>query len=79
MSHDVFPAHQGSIRRTDSNSLLRLYDLATEIFHQTRSQAERTRADKAIKRIGAELRSRNVDLSTKMPPANPPGLSSTPP
>ena len=79
MSHDVFPANQGSIRRTDSNSLLRLYDRAMEIFNRTKSHGERARADKAIKRIAAELRSRNVDLSAKMPPAHPSGLDSTPP
>ena len=70
MSHDVFPANQGSIRRTDSNSLLRLYDLAREIFNQTKSQGERARADKAMQRIAAELRNRNVALSSKLPPTD---------
>ncbi len=78
MSHDVFSANQGSIRRMDSNSLLRLYDLAMEIFNQTKSQGERSRADRAIKRLATELRSRNVTLSTQMPPANSAGLAPTP-
>jgi hypothetical protein len=56
---------QPTLRATDSNSLLRMYDLAKEISGKSRLQGERARADKAIQRIGAELRKRNVSLSAQ--------------
>jgi hypothetical protein len=62
MSHDVLALGQTNLRGTDSNSLLRLYDLASEIFTKSASQLERARADKAIHRIAKELKRRNVSL-----------------
>ena len=58
MTNDVFELR--NIRGTDSNSLLRLYDQANEIFNRSRFQQERARADKAIQRIAKELKKRNV-------------------
>jgi hypothetical protein len=60
MSHDLLLIDQRHIRGTDSNSLLRLYDLATEVFNKSALQLERTRADKAIQRIAKELEKRKV-------------------
>jgi hypothetical protein len=48
------------LRGTDSNSLLRLYDLANERFTRSESQQERQRADKTLRRIAEELRKRKV-------------------
>jgi hypothetical protein len=50
------------IRTTDSNSLLRLYDWATQLFNTTNSQLERTRAGKLIQRLTKELQKRQVKL-----------------
>jgi flagellar motor protein MotB len=49
-----------SVRDSDSNSLLRMYDSATAILSKTNSQLERARADKLIQRIAKELQRRNV-------------------
>jgi hypothetical protein len=69
MSHDVLALDQRNLRGTDSNSLLRLYDLANAVFHKSPSQQERTRADKAIQRIARELQRRKVPLSAGHEPA----------
>jgi hypothetical protein len=60
MGHDVLSLEQRNIRATDTNSLLRLYDLAKEILNHSPSQQERTKADKAIQRIAKELQKRKV-------------------
>jgi hypothetical protein len=60
MSTDVLTLGQTNLRGTDSNSLLRLYDLANEILTKSASLQERTKADKAIHRIAKELKRRNV-------------------
>jgi hypothetical protein len=62
MTNDVLTVDQRNIRATDTNSLLRMYDLANEIFNKSPSQQERARARKAIERIATELRKRNVPL-----------------
>jgi hypothetical protein len=62
MSHDVLPCDRTDIRRTDSNSLLRLYDLAARVYHKSKSLLERNRADRAIQRIAQELHRRGVAL-----------------
>jgi hypothetical protein len=51
-----------TLRGTDSNSLLRLYDLAKEIVNQSPSQQERVRAARAVGRIAEELKKRKVPL-----------------
>ena len=62
MNHEfLIPNHQ-IIRGTDSNSLLRLYDRASEVTKKSPSQQERARAGKAVDRISQELRRRNVSF-----------------
>jgi hypothetical protein len=60
MSTDVFLCKRWDIRGTDSNSLLRLYDLATGVLNKSQSQQERARADRAMQRIAQELHKRKV-------------------
>jgi hypothetical protein len=64
MSNDLLTMDQRNLRGTDSNSLLRLYDLAKEIFNRSPWQQERARADKAVRRLAEELQKRNVPLGT---------------
>jgi hypothetical protein len=63
MSHDTFAVDQGSLRGTDSNSLLRMYDLA-KASAGSASRQERDRAGRALRRITKELRKRNVPFAT---------------
>ena len=62
MSYDVLTLSRANMRGRDSNSLLRLYDHAKELFTQSMSKGERVKADKAIQRIAEELRHRNERL-----------------
>ena len=62
MSHDVLTWDPKNIRGTDTNSLLRMYDLATRVLNTSKFQQERARADKASQRIAKELHKRNVAL-----------------
>ena len=57
-SLDTLP--MSTLRGTDSNSLLRLYDEVHGILKRSQSQLERGRAEKTIQRITAELRKRDV-------------------
>ena len=60
MPIESFSLDLGSIRGTDSNSLLRFYDQAREIVAKSLFQQERTRAEKALQRIAKELRKRDI-------------------
>jgi hypothetical protein len=60
MSNDLLPFHRWNIRGADSNSLLRMYDLATGVFNKSKSQQERARTDRVVQRIAKELQKRNV-------------------
>jgi hypothetical protein len=62
VSTDVLTLDQRHLRGADSNSLLRLYDQACEIFNKSPLQQERARADKAIQRLAKELKKRKVPL-----------------
>ncbi len=62
MLDDALTFGQARVRAADSNSLLRLYDLSRERLATARSQQERARADKALRRIAKELEKRNVPL-----------------
>lgn len=64
MSIELLTLGLQGIRRTDSNSLLRLYDLAREVLSKSRLQQERACADRALQRITKELQKRNVRLTT---------------
>jgi len=60
MSDDVLTLSKQSLRGTDTNSLLRMYDHAARILDRSSSQQERARADKALQRIATELNKRHV-------------------
>jgi hypothetical protein len=60
MSYRVDTLPLSTLRGTDSNSLLRLYDEVHGVLNRSQSQQERARAGKAIERITTELRKRNV-------------------
>lgn len=62
MTYDVLALDQRRLRGTDSNSLLRLYDLARQMLDRSASQRERDKADKAIQRIAKELQKRNLSV-----------------
>jgi hypothetical protein len=62
MTNDVLTVQQRTIRGTDTNSLLRMYDRGKEILQHSQLQQERVKADKAIQRIAQELAKRNVSL-----------------
>jgi hypothetical protein len=62
MTNHVVTLSLNSLRGTDSNSLLRLYDEVQGTLKQSPSQLEREKAEKAIQRITTELRKRNVRL-----------------
>ena len=62
MSHDIFAWDAKNIRGTDTNSLLRMYDLAAGVLNTSKFEQERARADRASQRIAKELHKRNVAL-----------------
>jgi hypothetical protein len=60
MSNDGLAFNRWNIRGADSNSLLRMYDLATEVFDKSKSQQERAKNERLIQRIAKELQKRKV-------------------
>jgi hypothetical protein len=60
MTNDVLM--QQNVRGTDSNSLLRLFDKANQIFTNSRWQQERASACKAMAKITKELQRRKIAL-----------------
>jgi hypothetical protein len=62
---------QNSIRRTDTNSLLRLYDRAQLIRGLRSSQYERARAERVLRRVAEELQKRNVSVGVADDPKAP--------
>jgi hypothetical protein len=62
MRPDVLTLGQPEIRGADSNTLLRLYDVAKGISHESPWQLERQRAGRAMERIARELQKRKVPL-----------------
>ena len=69
MTAEIMSLDLGAIRGTDSNSLLRLYDRAHGIATTSASQQERSRADKALRRITKELEKRKISLERSAPAA----------
>ena len=63
MGGDILTVAQRNIPATDSNSLLRMYDVASEIVNTSPLQQERARAGRAIQRIAKELQRRNVPFT----------------
>jgi hypothetical protein len=64
MAFDVLLTGERKIRGMDTNSLLRMYDLARDVITHTDSQLERSKADRAAQRVLTELRKRNVPFAT---------------
>jgi len=62
MNSDSHIIDRWDIKGTDSNSLLRMYDLAAEVFNKSTLQQEREKAEKAMQRIVKELQKRKVAL-----------------
>ena len=62
MRPDLLALDQRSIRGADSNSLLRLYDMALGISTKSPSPKERARAHRVLQRLTRELQRRNVRL-----------------
>jgi len=60
MGTDGLTSDLRDIRAADSNSLLRLYDLARERLGHAFAEQDRLRADRALQRIVKELRKRKV-------------------
>jgi hypothetical protein len=60
MADDIAPFGPRKLREIDSNSLLRMYDLATGAVSKAASLYERTRAEQTTQRIVKELQRRNV-------------------
>jgi hypothetical protein len=60
MSPNDLPFDRRDIRRSDGNSLLRMYDRAAVALRHATSQCARERAGKARRRIAQELRKRDV-------------------
>ncbi len=60
MSIDFLALNRWNIRGADTNSLLRMYDLATEVFHKSKSPLERIRNGKVVQRIAHELQKRKA-------------------
>jgi hypothetical protein len=75
MNTDVLPFDPRHLHGTDSNSLLRMYDLAHDIAAKSRFQQQRVRADKAIQRIAKELRKRNVPYLKQSEPGPSPAVA----
>ena len=62
MSNDVHAFSRLNIRGADTNSLLRMYDLASGVLNKAKSQQERARTDRIVQRIAKELQKRKVKL-----------------
>ena len=60
MGNDDTPTRPAALRRTDDNSLLRLYDAARARAAAAASPPARAKADQAIWRIEEELRRRRI-------------------
>src|SRR5947209_883944 len=60
MENELLRMKQQSLRGTDSNSLLRLYDRLNETLSTSPSQLTRIKAGKAVARIANELRRRRL-------------------
>ena len=62
MHSEVLALKLGRIRGMDTNSLLRMYDVAKEISAGAQFQQERVKAERAIQRLGNELRARAATI-----------------
>jgi hypothetical protein len=62
MSNISINDDQQNIRGSDTNSLLRMYDLAVRMLNASQSQRDRERAEKAVQRIAKELKKRGASM-----------------
>jgi hypothetical protein len=62
LSQDLLEFARMANRGTDSNSLLRQYDLVKAILDRSPLDQTRARADKILRRIARELQKRKVRL-----------------
>lgn len=67
MSDEILLLGRQSLRGTDSNSLLRLYDQMSDILRHSFSQGEKTRAEKVIQRVATELAKRHIPFDSPRP------------
>ena len=64
MAFDVLTTGERTIRGMDTNSLLRMYDLAQGVVTRADSQSERAKADRTVRRVLTELRKRKVPFAS---------------
>jgi hypothetical protein len=64
MALEIRLVNERNIRGMDTNSLLRMYDLAQGVVTHADSKVQRDRADRTAERVRAELRKRNVPFAT---------------
>ena len=69
MTDNVLSLGRQVIHGTDSNSLLRMFDLASAIFNKSSSQQQRAKAEKTMQRISKELEHRKVWCKTDAAPS----------
>jgi hypothetical protein len=62
MGNNMVTSDLRNIRGADTNSLLRMYDRANEVFHTSLLEVERARAAKTIQRLVKELDKRKVSF-----------------
>ena len=69
--NDSLMIDQNAVRRTDTNSLLRLYDRAQAVLRLGPRQQEQKHAQKMVQRIATELQKRNVSVGISSSAAEP--------
>jgi hypothetical protein len=72
MNDNSLMIDQNAVRRTDTNSLLRLYDRAQAVLRLGPLQQEQKHAQKMVQRIASELQKRNVSVGISSSAADPP-------
>jgi hypothetical protein len=60
MRDDLIPLPQATIRQTDSNTLLRMYDAAVGVYKYSPRLRDRERADRIVQRVAKELERRKI-------------------
>lgn len=63
MAFDVLIIGERNLRGMDTNSLLRMYDLARDVVTRSDLQLERAKAERAVRRVLTELRKRKVPFA----------------
>jgi len=63
MAIDVLIIGKRNLRGMDTNSLLRMYDLARDVVTRSDLQIERAKAERAAQRVLTELRKRKIPFA----------------